>query len=254
MLTATQTPRVTRSRSCPPRSPTPPPAPSLKRTHSSNDLTAALHLIGLGDNAGSPADLKSPPTTALSHDIPSLVAAGQKKDNPPIMSATRPRHARKFSLQKRKKSLPGLLDKLERPSIKNKRARSCDGIDRGRSGSGSYTVQALTLAFFYIVDKAIVTSSSLTGAASTIMEEVASTSTSDSQPASLPVSPSHIPRSPSCIGLLEADDSLPSGYRSLGAISAVVSPTTSHSQDPASMFLSQAQKLDRRLRRYVMKS
>lgn len=123
-----------RTRSCPPRSPTPPPS-TLKRTQSSHDLTDALHLIGLGDNGGDKAGLKSPPTTALSRDMNSLVYGDQKANE----GSSRPRHARKFSLQKRKKSFTGMTEKLERPNMKSKRARSNEQLERGRPGSGSYS-------------------------------------------------------------------------------------------------------------------
>jgi len=127
-----------RTRSCPPRSPTPPPS-RLKRTHSSNDLTAALHLIGLGDNSGDTKGLKSPPTTALSRDMNSLVSGGQRANDP-----SKTRHVRKLSLQKRKKSFSGVTEKNDRPNLKSKRARSSDCLERGRPGSGSYSEFYLT--------------------------------------------------------------------------------------------------------------
>jgi hypothetical protein len=171
-------------------------------------------------------------------------------------------HGRKPSLNKRKKSITSIPD---RPSLKMKRARSNDGMDPGRTGTGSYSgfrnIEKF-LAQDLHCDMALATA-----AAAAVQTEIVSdlklvdTSTLERQPENgapnaLPVSPSTIPRSPSCIGLLEADameggGACPDGYTRLGSISAVVSPTTLHPDDPATMFLEQAQKLDRRLRRYA---
>lgn len=236
-----------RSTSCPPRNVSP---PKLRRTHSSNDLTVALHLIGLGDKSDHNA-YKSGPTTALSSGMGSLISGAQKRDS----TNSRPRHARKFSLQKRKKSIAPIME--GRPGLRGKRARSSESIDRGRQGVGSYsrwngpnTRLLQPRRSFYlppIAAPAVVTSSaSLVEAQNSAQVDPVAGAT-----LSLPLSPGTIPRSPSTIGLLEAEDAVPDGYKSLGSISAVVSPTTLHADDPAAMFLEQAQKLDRRLRRCV---